>query len=181
MADTIPSRDNGSGGLFAEPKKQPRELPVVPLAIAAGVVVLLVGLLIFLAHGKRTSASNQELPADPYASSLSVSDVKMSESTSLSNGKDTYIDGTLTNRGGRTVTGITVQVIFRNDLNLAPQIETVPVMLIRSREPYVDIQPVSAAPLAPGTPADFRLIFENISSSWNQQLPEIRMVKVTAQ
>jgi hypothetical protein len=103
----------------------------------------------------------------------------MSESTSLSGGKSTYIDGHIANKGDKTVTGITVQVLFANDTGMPPQIETVPLNLIRTREPYVDTQPISAAPLAPGGEADFRLIFENIQESWNQQTPAMRAVQVS--
>lgn len=176
MADTVSS--NGTGGLFIEPAKGPRELPIVPIAIAGGVVLVALALLIIFARGHARQAANAPLPLDPYANSLAISNIKMSESTSLSNGKDTYIDGTLTNHGSRTVTAATVQVIFRNDMDLSPQFESLPLMLIRSREPYIDIQPVSAAPIAPGASADFRLTFEDITSSWNQQLPEIRFIEV---
>ena len=41
------------------------------------------------------------------------------------------------------MTGITVQVIFRNDEAMPPQVETLPLTLIRTREPYIDTQPVS--------------------------------------
>ena len=50
--------------------------------------------------------------------------------------------------------------------------------VIRTREPYVDTQPVSAAPLVPGAEREFRLIFENINSNWNQAEPEIHVVGV---
>jgi len=62
---------------------------------------------------------------------------------------------------------------------LPPQIETLPLALIRTHEPYVDTQLVSAAPIAPGDDREFRLIFEDINSNWNQQLPEIHVVHVT--
>ena len=54
-----------------------------------------------------------------------------------------------------------------------------PLSLIRTREPYVDTEPVSAAPIAPGGEADFRLIFENIGDNWNQQLPVMHAVQVS--
>jgi len=38
---------------------------------------------------------------------------------------------------------------------------------------------VSMAPIAPGTEADFRLIFENIHSNWNTQPPEIRLTQIS--
>jgi hypothetical protein len=103
----------------------------------------------------------------------------MSESTSLSGGKSTFVDGHVQNTGDQTVTGITVQVLFRNDEGMPPQVETLPLSLIRMRQPYIDTQPVSAAPLKPGDGQDFRLIFEAIPANWNVQMPEIRVVEVT--
>ena len=50
-----------------------------------------------------------------------------------------------------------------------PQVETVPLTLIRTHEPYVDTEPVSAAPIKAGEVREFRLIFENIGANWNQQ------------
>jgi hypothetical protein len=71
-----------------------------------------------------------------------------------------------------------VQVLFRNDEAMPPQIETLPLSLIRTREPYIDTQPVSAAPLKPGDGREFRLIFESLPANWNTQMPEIRVIQV---
>ncbi len=109
-----------------------------------------------------------------------LSQLAMSESTSLAGGKSTYIDGHIQNSGNRTVSGVTMQVIFRNDEAMPPRIDTVPLSIIRTREPYIDTQPVSAAPLKPGDGRDFRLIFESIPANWNMQLPEIRVIGVDA-
>ncbi len=101
----------------------------------------------------------------------------MSESTSLSGGKSTFIDGHIRNTGSSMVTGVVVQVLFRNEEQMPPQVETLPLTLIRTREPYVDTQPVSAAPMRPGDDREFRLIFESIPANWNMQMPEIHIVK----
>jgi hypothetical protein len=61
---------------------------------------------------------------------------------------------------------------------MPPQIETLPLALIRTREPYIDTQPVSASPLKPGDGRDFRLIFETIPANWNTQMPEVHIIRV---
>lgn len=142
------------------------------------IVLVLAGILLFT-HHKAGPPSNTILPPAAYAANLPISDIAMSESTSLSGGKSTYIDGHIRNIGTATVTGATVQVLFANDEAMPPEVETLPLTLIRTRQPYVDIEPVSAAPIAPGEDREFRLIFENVSASWNQQLPEIHVVGVT--
>jgi len=58
------------------------------------------------------------------------------------------------------------------------QNETLPLRLIRVREPYVDLEPISAAPLAPGGEQDFRLIFDAVSPDWDGAYPEIRILHV---
>ena len=146
----------------------------------AGLVVLIV-LVVLMVLGRHKASSPTTLqPLASYAANLPLSQLAMSESTSLSGGKSTYIDGHIQNTGNQTVTGVTVQVIFRNDEAMPPQINTVPLALIRTREPYVDTQPVSAAPMKPGDGRDFRLIFESIPANWNMQLPEIRVIGVEA-
>ena len=117
-------------------------------------------------------------PADPYAPKLPISGIQMSEAASFSGAKVTYIDGQITNSGDRTVIAITVQVGFHNDTGQFAQRIAVPLSLIRTREPYVDTQPVSAAPIEPGQTRDFRLIFDTMPADWNQQVPEIRIISV---
>ena len=115
-------------------------------------------------------------PADAYSSSLPLSGFAMSEAANLSGGKLTYLDGHVQNTGGRTVTGATVQVVFQNDEGLAPQIDTVPLTLIRMKEPYIDTEPIGADPLKPGDDREFRLTFETVPDNWNTQMPEVRLI-----
>jgi hypothetical protein len=48
------------------------------------------------------------------------------------------------------------------------------------REPYIDIGPLSASPLKPGSEQDFRLIFDTVSPDWDGAYPEVRVVHVEA-
>jgi hypothetical protein len=174
-----PAPNTTSETMFSSrpPERQP--FNYLPWVIAGVVVLLGIAVLLMMGHHKAAPPPNAVLPLDPYALSLTFSDIQMSESTSLSGGKSTYIDGHVKNSGTKTVTGATVQVAFANDVAMPSQIETVPVALIRTHEPYIDTQPISdGPPLAAGDEKEFRLIFENINSNWNQQLPEIRVVKV---
>jgi hypothetical protein len=154
----------------------------MPIAIASGVIVLVAAIVIFLMqHGKGTSTVTPvSAPLDPYAANLAITDVKMSESSNLAGGKVTYIDGHIANNGEKTVTAISAQVLFRNPANEVAQNETQPMKFIRTRDPYVDLQPVSAAPLRAGAGNDFRLIFDAVSPGWNGNYPEIRIVHVDA-
>ena len=154
----------------------------MPLAIAAGVIVVVAVIVIAIMERGKGPATVTPISAqpDPYAASLALSDVKMSESSNLAGGKVTYIDGHITNNGNKTVTGIAMQVLFRNAANEVAQNETQAVKWIRTRDPYVDLEPVSAAPIKPGEGRDFRLIFDAVTEGWNGVYPEMRIVHVDA-
>lgn len=181
--NSVPPSPQRSSSLFGEAKPfetpQDRRFPATALGVALLAVVVLVAIVALLT-GRHTAAPAPDTlqPPAAYAPSLVFSGLSMSESTSISGGKSTFLDGRVANHGSHTVTGITVQALFANDTNLPPQLQTEPLALVRTREPYIDTQPVSAAPLAPGAEADFRLIFENLNANWNGQQPEIRIIRV---
>lgn len=172
-----PTNDAGSS-LFATKPQESTGFPVKPFAIAGLAVLIIVAVLVFAGRRKPSVPPNTILPLDAYAASLPLSQLAMSESESLSGGKSTFIDGHIHNTGSQTVTGVTVQVFFRNDEAMPPQIETLPLALVRTREPYVDTQPISAAPLHSNDDREFRLIFETIPNNWNTQMPEIHVIHV---
>ena len=152
------------------------------MAIAAVAVIVVVGIIVVtMERGKpRVTVTPISAAPDPYAASLPVSDVKMSESGNLAGTKVTYLDGHITNNGSKTVSSVSVQVLFRNVANEVAQNETWPLKWIRTRDPYVDLEPASAEPMKPGESRDFRLIFDNVTPDWNQVYPEIRIVHVDA-
>jgi hypothetical protein len=158
----------------------PVERNWLPLIVAAIVVLAVaVSLALFLGRGK-TGPTVTPISAqpDPYAANLPISNLSMSESSSLSGGKVTYLDGQIVNHGSRTVTAISIQVLFRDYAHEVAWNETQPLHLIRTREPYVDTEPVSAAPLKPGDQRDFRLIFDSVPDSWDGAFPDLRIVHV---
>ncbi|HEX3968375.1 MAG TPA: DUF2393 family protein [Edaphobacter sp.] len=167
------------GEMFASKPAEGGGIPAMAWGVA-GLVVLIVVVVLIFAGRHKASAPNTLQPPAAYAANLPLSQLAMSESTSLSGGKSTFIDGHIQNTGSQTVSGITVQVIFRNEEAMPPQMDTVPLSLIRTRQPYIDTQSVSASPLKPGDSRDFRLIFESIPANWNMQMPEIRIVQVEA-
>jgi hypothetical protein len=170
---------SGDGKMFAGKEPGGSGMPLA-WAVAGVVVLAMVTGLIYVGKKKSTAPANTVQPIAAYAANLPLSELAMSESTSLSGGKSTFVDGHIRNTGTQTVTGVTVQVLFHNQEGMPPQVETQPLFLIRTREPYVDTQPVSATPLKPGDDREFRLIFESIPANWNMQMPEIHIVRVAA-
>jgi hypothetical protein len=164
--------------MFTAKQPEGSGMPVKAWAVAGLAMLVVFAAVAFIGRRKPVAAPNRIQPLAAYAASLKLSDMQMSESTSLAGGKSTFIDGKILNTGNRTVTSATVQVLFRNDEAMPPQVETAPLMFIRMREPYIDTQSVGSAPLKPGDEREFRLIFESIPANWNQQMPEIHMVEV---
>jgi hypothetical protein len=150
------------------------------MTIAAIVIVAIVGgLAIYFERAKPASQVTPISAAlDPYAASLTTSKLAMSESANLAGGKVTYLDGQIVNAGSRTVTGVTVQILFRDPAHEVAQNETQPLKLIRMRQPYIDVEPVSEAPIKPGDQRDFRLIFDTVAQDWDGAYPEIRIIRV---
>ncbi len=171
-------RGAGETEMFAAKPPAGGGVPVTAWVAAAVVVLIVLFGLIWSGRGRRATTANDAQPLAAYAASLPLSQLEMSESTSLVGGKSTFVDGHIKNTGEATVTGITVQVLFGNLEGSAPEIETLPLTLIRTREPYIDTQPVSSSPLKPGDEREFRLIFEPIPQNWNMQMPEVRVVGV---
>ena len=130
-------------------------------------------------HGRsRPEAAPISANPDPYASSLVISDLRMSETGNMAGAHLVYVDGRIANQGPRTVTAVSVQVLFRNFAHEVAQNETQPLRLIRTRDPYVDLEAVSAVPLKPGDNKEFRLIFDGVRADWNGSYPELRILRV---
>jgi hypothetical protein len=173
---------NKGSDLDLSPPARAQERSRLPLGLAvAAVVVAAVVVALVLAHPKPIAKVTPISAApDAYAASLPITGLAMSESSNLAGGKVTYLDGHIANTGNRTVTGITVQVLFRDPAHEVAQNETLPLKLIRMRDPYVDVEPVSAAPLEPGGEHDFRLIFDAVTPDWDGAYPELRVIHVDA-
>ncbi|HZC44253.1 MAG TPA: DUF2393 family protein [Acidobacteriaceae bacterium] len=144
----------------------------IPWIIALVLICCGLGLVFWLGRPVNSNGNG----VDPYAKLVGLSNVQVSQASNFAGDQLTYVDGTIENRGSRTITSMTVQASFPNETGDAPQILQAPVSLVRSRDPYVDTQPISIAPLAPGKSQDFRLVFDNVSPLWNQQPPALRIV-----
>jgi hypothetical protein len=153
------------------------------VTIAAVLVLVVVGAVVMVMEQHKSTATVAPVAAaaDAYAGNLPITGVQMSEAANLAGGKVTYLDGHIANKGDRTVSSIAVQVLFRNAAQEVAQNETQPMKLIRTRDPYVDLQPVSAAPLKPGDERDFRLIFDAVTPDWDGAYPQIRILRVQTQ
>lgn len=165
------------------PTVETRERNWLPIGVAAAIVVVVAVIVVLVMQRGKGAANIAPVTAasDPYAASLPLTDFAMSEAGNLAGGKITYLDGRVANKGGKIVTGVKVQVLFRNSAQEVTQNESQTLKFIRMRTPYVDIEPVSAAPLKPGDEKDFRLIFDAVSPNWDGVYPQVRILEVETQ
>jgi hypothetical protein len=144
----------------------------IVIAVAAVIVIAIVGS--FLLRGKPKGASGPP----PYAASLKLSDLKMSAAENFVGATVSYVDGTVTNAGDKTVTHLVVQVLFKDDMGQLAQREDIPMQVLKTDGPYPEAVDFSVSPLGPGQGKPFRLTFEGISAQWNHQYPDIQITDV---
>jgi uncharacterized protein DUF2393 len=164
------------GGLIQpSPVVTERDTSKRTIVIAIAVVVAVVGVVALIL--REAPKTNPGPP--PYAANLKFGDLKMSQAQNFVGATVTYIDGTLSNAGDKTVTHATVRVTFKDSYNQVAQIENVPVKVLQTGGPYLDTVDLSVSPLAPGQSKPFRLIFEHLSEQWNQAYPDLQITDVT--
>ncbi len=169
----------GTGGIFSQPRTEEQGRRWLPAAIGAVIIVVaLAAILIFSRPAQQPAAA----AIDPYAEDLRISDLKLSAAANFVGASVSYLDGKIANVGNKTVTGATVETVFRNSMGQIVQRETLPLMLHHTGLAGIpDVAPLSAAPLMPNQTRSFRLTFEHISADWDQGYPELRFVRITAQ
>jgi hypothetical protein len=145
------------------------------IAIAVAVVIVIAVILAFLLRNQPKSASGPP----PYAVSLKLSDFKMSAAENFVGATVSYVDGTVTNSGDKTVTHAIVEVRFKDDMGQLVQREEIPLQVLKTSGPYPEAVDFGVSPLAPGQRQSFRLTFESISAQWNHQYPDIQVTDVT--
>jgi len=164
------------GGLIQQsPATEERNSSRLTIVITVGIVLLLAVVIAVLLRTEPKGAAGPP----PYAASLKLSDLKMSAAENFVGATVSYIDGTITNTGNKTVTHAVVEVVFKDDMNQIVQRENVPLKVLKTGGPYPEAVDLSISPLAPNQSQLFRLTFESISAQWNRQYPETRITDVT--
>ncbi|HEV8491926.1 MAG TPA: hypothetical protein VGR76_06635, partial [Candidatus Angelobacter sp.] len=158
------------------PTEQAESRNWVPMAIGGVfVLVLIIGVVMLTRAGNPVNTS----AGDPNLAKLQVSGLHMATAENFAGGSVTYIEGKLTNGTDRKVTGARVQVIFKNSLGEISQKDTLPVTVLLPNVPYVDYGLIDRAPLAAGQTRDFRLTLEHVTTDWDGQAPQVKVVSVS--
>ncbi len=151
----------------AVPKKT--SIPLLPLLMAAVVIVTLVAIGIYLtrpAPKVAEGAATQEAKA--YLVNLALSDVSMQASENLMNQKVVEVLGNIANNGPREVKSIDVFCLFygldghelhRERLRIVGGVGT-------------------PGTLKPGATKSFRMPFDTLPDGWNQALPKMAIAQI---
>jgi len=165
------------GGLIrptatTEERDSSRRIIAIAVAIVMAVAVIVALLL-------RTEPKASSGAPPPYAAKLQISDLKMSAAENFVGATVSYVDGTVTNTGDKTVIHAVVEVVFKDDMGQVVQRETVPLRALKTGGPYPEAVDLSVSALASGQSQPFRLTFESISAQWNRQYPETKVINVS--
>jgi Protein of unknown function (DUF2393) len=145
------------------------------IAIAVTIVIAIAVTFAFLLRGQPKIASGPP----PYAAKITLSDFKMSAAENFVGATVSYVDGTVTNAGDKTITHVVVEVTFKDDMGQLAQREEIPMQVLKTDGPYPEAVDFSVSPLGPGQSKTFRLTFESISAQWNHAYPDIQVMDVT--
>jgi len=164
------------GGLIqSTPASEEPDTSKRTIAIAVAVVIVVAVVAAFLLRGKPKGPTGPP----PYASNLKLSDLRLSAEQNFVGATISYVDGIVTNAGNKTVTRVTVEVDFKDDMGQITQREELPLQILKMSGPYPEAVPFSTAPLGPGQNKPFRLTFESISAQWNHSYPDIQITDLS--
>lgn len=143
----------------------------LPVAFAAGTVIVLIlfgGLLLLTRVMKSHSpGAAAKLPfgaeEQAYAQRIHFLDIQLAHATNFLNQDFTYVAGTISNDGIRTVRALEITVEFHDPFNQ-----------VILRESQQSIGP-DTGPLAAGQRHDFQVTLEHLPSTWNHENPAIKV------
>lgn len=113
-----------------------------------------------------------------YATSLKLSDVKLSAAENYVGGTVTYLDVNITNTGNQTLTGAQMHAVFKNTMGQVVQTESIPlhVLVENQMAGYPDLVDLSRSPIGPGQTRTVRMTLDHISADWDNNPPEMQLV-----
>jgi len=157
------------------PQSDERESNLRPILLGIALVVVLVGIIAIV--GRESPKTGGGLP--PYASNIRFSDLKMSAAENFVGASVTYLDGTVTNTGDKTVSHLMIHIVFKDTMGQTVQMEDMPVRVVETVGPYPDAVDLNIAPLAPTKSKPFRVTFEHVASDWNREYPALQVTDIT--
>ena len=143
------------------------KVPRLPLIIAAVFALALVAGVFYLNRpAPKPAESSATAEAKAYLPHLELADLSMQANENFMHQQVVEIEGSLGNKGPRTIQSIDVYCLFYGVDGREIHRERVPVMQGKS------------APLRPGETRRFRLPFDSLPGTWNQALPKMVIARI---
>ncbi len=154
----------------ASPQSDTSKFSIPVPVLVGGILVILV----LSAWGGYDYWQRRHPPAPPvltaeakqYVHNLQLSGVEMKATESYMKQRVVEITGEVTNNGPRAVNVVEINCVFYDPYGQ---------LVLRERVTVVGRR---AGTLAPGDKKSFRLAFDNIPESWNQQLPALVIAQI---
>lgn len=163
----------------AEPNNVGREKESrFPGAFLAGFVIVAIAVACIVAvsrysHLHEAQAVSAKLPFGPqeqaYAANIQFGNIRMARATNLLNQEFTYVNGTMTNGGSRSIRALRVTMEFHDPFNQ---------VILRDSEQLIN--PTNAQ-LDGGQQREFQIMLEHVPAEWNQQVPTFRVIGLLLQ
>jgi hypothetical protein len=162
-----------------KPKRPGGGLPGVFAGILVAVVLLAVAIYFLPRMPKnRPPAAAAQIPAQPVPGELQLQGMQL-----IAGPTDSayYLDGNVTNTGPHSITGIVAEVKLRSSQNKVILDVQRPLQGMAMHGHNLVSDPLSKNPIKPNDTRPVRLGLDNVPSDWNHNLPDIRIVTVTAE
>jgi hypothetical protein len=142
-------------------KKEPRI--GVPVYVAGVLAVLGVAVTLYMQYAAKHAPADAPLTpeAKAYVRNLKLGDVEIKANKSYLNQLVVEIDGSIGNAGDRALDTVEIYCVFYDSYGQ---------LVLRSRVPIVSPK---MGGLKPGETKSFRLPFDEMPQSWNQQMPQL--------
>jgi len=127
------------------------------------IIALAPVLLVFSCRSPQRSDAPPSAEAKAYVRNLALSEVGMKATENYAGQILTEIVGTVTNKGNRTVNLADVSCVFYDPYGQ---------VILRERAPLI------RKPLKPGEARSFRLPFDAIPATWNNQMPQLVIARI---
>jgi Protein of unknown function (DUF2393) len=140
-----------------------------PLALLAGLGIVVLVAAIFVLTSKTVHVAPPPKPVpmafgpneQAYAPQIHYSNIQLAKSSNLLNQQFTYINGTVTNDGDRTIQRLAMSVDFYDDIDNKE---------VALHDTETIIGP-NDQPLLPHSQRDFSVTLDRYPDTWNQQMP----------
>lgn len=163
-----------------EPGTDGEERSGFPVAFVAGLVIVAIAgaCVVLLSRHSSTrqaaaAAASAKLPFGPaeqaYASNIQFGGIGLARATNLLRQEFTYVGGTITNNGGRSIRALVVVIEFHDPFNQ---------VVLRDAPQLIGLR---STPLGPGQHRDFEVTLERVPAQWNQQVPTFRVTGLVLQ